>query len=285
MSRWKLTLSYDGTGFYGSQRQRDRRSVQEDLECALSRITRQPMSVILAGRTDRGVHAAGQVASCDDLRPDIEGATMVRALNATLADDLGVVWADRVGNAFHARHDARWREYRYRIWSGPRQPMQRHYSWHRTAALDVHAMNDAVQRLQGHRQFATFVGGGEGTPWSARAQQPRSTWRTVYHSSVREVESSFGVLPEIGTSYELRIIADGFLPQMVRAIAGACVDVGRGARPAAWIDELVGFADRRVGPKTAPAHGLVLWRVGYGNDLPAPGPDGTEITVADAANG
>lgn len=284
MTRWKLTLSYDGTEFYGSQRQRNQRSVQEDLEHALSKVAGKHVSVTLAGRTDRGVHAAGQVASCEDARPDFDERTMIRALNATLADDVAVVKAERVAAAFHAQHDATWREYRYRLWSGPRQPMLRRYAWHRTALLDIDAMNDAAQRLQGYHQFASFTGGGEGTPWSTRAQQPRSTWRTVFHSSVREVQPETGVLPELGASYEMRVIADGFLPQMVRAMVGACVEIGRGARSAEWIDELLSMADRRKGPPTATAHGLVLWRVGYEDDIPEPGPDGFTISVADAAN-
>ena len=275
-TRWKLTLAYDGGGFYGSQRQPGKRSVQEELERALGILGGRAVAATLAGRTDRGVHAVGQVACCDDLIPAMPAETIVRALNAHLADDLAVVAARRVAAGFHARYDARWREYRYRIWLGPRQPLARESVWERRAALDIHAMESGARQFLGTHDVASFAGGGEGVPWSDRHDRPRGTVRTISHCSVRPVAPWWGLAAEPGEAIEIRVVADGFLPRMVRTMVGALVEIGAGDRTPDWITQLLLECDRRKGPATAPPHGLILWRVGYGDELPDPDPD--EIT-------
>lgn len=272
----KLTLAYDGTGFQGSQRQMNGRSVQEDLENALSRLNGQAMDVVLAGRTDAGVHAIGQVASVADMRPAMSDERMVRAINAHLADDVSVVRCERQPGAFHARFDATWREYRYRIWWGTPQPLLRHRVWQRIAPLDVDAMNEGAAALSGPVDLASFAGMGQGVPASPVRQTTRGTVRTIHHCSVREVGPWWGIAPEAGTGVEIRILADGFLPHSVRTIASALAEIGQGRRPRNWIDQLIETADRRSGPQTAPPHGLVLWRVGYGNVVPDPGEHGEQ---------
>lgn len=273
-NRWKLTVAYDGRDFHGSQRQPGRRSVQEDLERALALLAGRAVAATFAGRTDRGVHAVGQVVSCDDLVPAMPDATIVRALNAHLADDLAVVAARRVAAGFHARYDARWREYRYRIWLGPRQPLARGTVWERRSGLDVQAMDAGARQFLGTHDVASFAGGGEGVPWSERHDRPRGTVRTILHCSVRRVLPWWGMAAETGEAIEIRVVADGFLPRMVRTMAGALVELGSGDRPADWISQLLRERDRRMGPATAPPHGLVLWRVGYGDEIPVDDPDG-----------
>lgn len=154
-SRLKLTIAYDGARFWGSQRQAGRETVQSRLEDALSDLAERPVAVELAGRTDRGVHAAGQVASCDDCRTDLPEARIRLALEARVGDGLSPTNVERVAPGFHARYDAVWREYRYRIWAGPRAPLLTTTSWHRRGHLDRTAMADAASRLVGTHDFAS----------------------------------------------------------------------------------------------------------------------------------
>lgn len=267
----KLTIAYDGTNFVGSQRQKNGRSVQEDLEIAISNLFGETTKIDLAGRTDAGVHAIGQVASVMDARPGMSNPRMIEAINAHLADDLAVVGCERESESFHARYDAIWREYRYRIWWGVRQPLLHRQVWQRWAALDLEAMAEGAAHLTGEVDLASFAGNGLGVK-DAPALGRRGTVRNIMHCSVNPVESWWGVAPAEGHGAEIRIIADGFLPQVVRSVAGALADVGRQKRSPQWIGELIAAADRTQGPQTAPPQGLVLWRVGYGTDVPEPDP-------------
>lgn len=284
----KITLGYDGTGFWGSQKQVSVRTVQQELERTLERLGGRPVSTEFAGRTDRGVHAVGQVARSVDVRPEMTTESLRNVLNRLMPDDLAVAAVMRVETGFHPRYDAIWREYRYRLWVGSRQPLMERFAWTRRSALDLAAMARASSMLEGRHDLAAFTGGGEGVPWSARASARRGTVRTIHHCGVREVAPWWGILPGSGTGIEVRIIADGFLPQLVRTVTGGLVSVGLGERPPEWFAELLDVADRRSGPVLAPAHGLILWRVGYGNDVPDPYPADTQtvsLSVAHAEHG
>lgn len=270
-STLKLTIAYDGTNFVGSQRQKNGRSVQEDLENALSGLFGQNCMAELAGRTDSGVHAIGQIASVVDMRPKMSEARLIEAINAHLADDLAVVGCERVSESFHARYDAIWREYRYRIVWGVRQPLQRHRAWQRWPVLDLEAMAEGATHLAGEVDLASFAGNGLGVA-GAPSLGKRGTVRNIMHCSVYPVQPWWGTAATEGEGAEIRIIADGFLPQAVRTVAGALAEVGRKKRPPEWIGELIEIADRRQGPQTAPPQGLMLWRVGYGTDVPDPDP-------------
>lgn len=263
MGRLALTLSYDGTGFAGSQVQPGVRTVQGELDQALAALFGRPSATVFAGRTDRGVHAAGQVVGCEDGRSDLHPGVIAKALNARLADDVAVVRVERREATFHARYDARWREYRYRIWAGAPAPLARGQVWQRRTRLDAGSMEQAAKRLVGRHDFASFAGDGEGVPWSERRRQPRGTVRTVLDCGVVVLLPWWGAGAGEGELIELRIAADGFLPQMVRNVAGALVEVGRGRRPPSWIDALLADRDRRAGGPPAPAHGLTFWRVAY----------------------
>jgi tRNA pseudouridine38-40 synthase len=270
-------VGYDGAGFLGSQRQARGRTVQQELETALTRLGGKPVTTGFAGRTDRGVHAVGQVVRAEDIRPELTDEGLGRALNRVLPADLAVSAVSRVGPGFHPRYDATWREYRYRIWVGGKQPLANRYAWARRSGLDLEAMASAAASLVGTHDLAAFTGGGEGVPWSDRANARRGTVRSVLLCGVRAVPSWWGVVPGSGTGFEIRMIADGFLPQLVRTVVGGLVTIGSGERSPRWFGELLEFADRRMGPVLAPAHGLILWRVGYGNDVPDPDPDGELI--------
>jgi len=267
----KLVVAYDGRGFFGSQRQAGKRTVQGELERAIEEVVGFPVPAYLAGRTDQGVHAVGQVASLADHRPDLRDQTALKALNAHLPDDLAITFVERKPLGFHARYDAQWREYRYRLWTGVRQPLAAGFVWQRPGSLDLDAMNAAAARLVGTHDVASFAGGGEGVPGSERQSKARGTTRTILVCDVRQICPWWGTGETVATLLELRIAADGFLPRMVRSVTGALVEIGRGARPATWIDELLASRDRRLGPTTAPADGLTLWRVGYDEDDPRDG--------------
>lgn len=265
--RLALTVGYDGSEFAGSQRQPGARTVQGVLEGSLAALFGEQESAVFAGRTDRGVHAVGQVVGCTDRRPDWSEATIAAAINARLPDDLAVLSVARRPPEFHARYDARWREYRYRVWSGVPQPVARRQVWSRWATLDPAPMAEAARTLRGTHDFATFAGSGDGVPWAERRRTDRGTVRTMLVSRIVEPRPGWGEeTPGGGRLIEVVVAADGFLPQMVRNIVGALVEVGRGARPPGWMDDLLRSRDRRAAGATAPPHGLVLWRVGYGDE-------------------
>lgn len=257
--QFRIDLGYDGTEFFGSQRQPGVRTVQGALEEALSRLSNRPARVTMAGRTDRGVHAVGQVAG---VRLNWRGSTeaLARALHATTPDDVVIYDAREVHERFHARFDARSREYRYRIWRGPRPPvLLRRAVWPVANALDVGAIRQGAETLRGQHDFASFAGAGLGTPESGV-----NTTRTIFDIAVAEWPERFEPGDDDGGIIELRIVANGFLPHMVRNIVGTLVEVGRGTSPPARVSELLGARDRRKAGPPAPARGLVLWNVDYG---------------------
>ncbi len=196
---------------------------------------------------------------------------LLRALNAHLLDDLAATRVERVAAGFHARYDARWREYRYRIWAGPPQPLARGFVWRQRGNLVGDEMDAAARRLIGERDFAAVAGSGEGVPWSERRDATRGTVRRVARCSCQTISPWWGE-PDDGALLEVRIVADGFLPRMVRNIVALLADVGHGKHPVDWIDDVLSSGDRRKGGGTAPPHGLTLWRVGYGTDEPEPDP-------------
>lgn len=257
-----LRLSYDGRAFSGSQRQSGRRTVQGELERAIQVLAGVPVATMFAGRTDAGVHAAGQIVNFEDPRPDLSADQLVKALNAGLPDDIGVQAAWRAPAAFHARHDATWRAYRYRLWIGERQPLVCGLVAQRMRPVDIERLA-SVSRLVGTHDFASLAGNGDGVPWSSRRHESRGTVRTIYSAEVGSREPWWGPGPFFGTLVEFAICADGFLPRMVRNIVGALIEIGEGRREPDWLDALLASRDRRLGPKTAPPEGLTLWSVGY----------------------
>jgi len=260
-----LTIAYDGRGYFGSQRQGKRRTVQAELEQAISDLWEAEATAVFAGRTDQGVHATGQVVSTPDRRPDLADGQIKKALNVRLPDDLAVQQVERRPEGFHARYDALWREYRYRLWTGTRQPLIEGLVAQRERRVDIDALREAAAWMVGTHDLAAFAGGGEGVPWSERQRAPRGTTRTVLCCSVERLRPWWAQEPA-GDLIEIRVAADGFLPRMVRNIAGALIEAGRGERPSNWMADLIAGRDRRLAGMTAPANGLIFWRVGYEND-------------------
>ncbi|MGH9383277.1 MAG: tRNA pseudouridine(38-40) synthase TruA [Vicinamibacterales bacterium] len=265
----RLTLAYDGTAFAGWQRQANAVSVQEVLEDELAAILGARALIVGAGRTDSGVHAAGQIASVEIDHP-IACPDLVRALNAKLPGDIRVRHADDTFAGFDARHDAVTKTYRYGIWNGAApSPFLRHVVWHVVQPLDVSAMASAASSLVGRHDFAAF---------RATGGDAKTTTRRLLQSDLREVglsgDESIGI-PALATNppgFEARLLryevrGTGFLRHMVRAIVGTLVDIGRARTRAEDMAAILASCDRARAGMTAPAQGLMLWTVEYG-----PGP-------------
>ena len=201
------------------------------------------------------------MAAVIDPKPDRADTGVLAALNGLLPDDVAVRSVDTAVAGFDPRRDAQWREYRYRICVGRASPLTAGLVLRHWAPLDVDAMRGAARRFEGEHDFASFAGMGAGTPWSAWRDKPRQTVRRIFRCDCRVVvDPLFGGDDRI---VEVLVVGDAFLPRQVRAMVGALIEVGRGRRDSAWIDELMVRADRRGGPETVPGHGLVLWAVGY----------------------
>lgn len=245
MRNLKLVLSYDGTDFNGWQTQPGYRTVQETLEQAIRAITgEERVRVNASGRTDTGVHAVGQVVnfySGTKHTPDV----LVRAINAHLPQDIIVREAAEVPQAFDANRDARRKLYRYVIHDGAVPDVfLRRYCCQSRHRLDLDAMRRAAAPLRGRHDFHSFE-----TDWPNRM----SSVRTITHLA----------LSRTGDWIWLDVEADGFLYNMVRAIAGTLINVGRSYWPAERVAEILNAEDRAQAGPTAPAQGLFLVRVTY----------------------
>jgi len=245
MRNVKLTLSYDGTDYQGWQTQPGFRTVQETLEAAIAKLTgEEKIRVNASGRTDAGVHALGQVAnfySVTNLPCDV----LVRAINAHLPPDAAVLAAEDMPQAFDANRDAKRKLYRYVIHDGDVPSVfLRRYACHSRHRLDADAMRRAAEPLKGRHDFHSFE-----TDWPNRM----SSVRTVTQLSVNR----------FGDYIWIDVEADGFLYNMVRAIAGTLINVGRGYWPAVQVAAILKAEDRTQAGPTAPAQGLFLVRVSY----------------------
>ena len=241
----KLTIAYDGTRFVGWQRQAEGESIQGLLEDALARFEGAPVTVHGAGRTDAGVHALGQVASVR-VTCSHDTATLARALNAQLPEDLRVLSVEEADPDFHARFSAKAKTYRYMVRNAPLAlPFERAYVWHLPERLDLAAMQEAAGMVVGTHDFAAFQSVGTETPGSVR---------TILRSAVRQVEPGL-------VAYE--VTGEGFLRYMVRALTGTLVEIGRGWREPGSMGDLVTGGRRADAGATAPPHGLFLVAVDY----------------------
>ena len=233
-----IGIEYDGGAFHGWQRQSHTSAVQSELEAALSQVADHPVRTVGAGRTDAGVHATGQVASFQThsrrpLRAWCDG------VNALTAPGVKIRWAREVDADFNARFSAAARRYIYLYRTDEGQsPLSDPFTW-RSPPLDAQAMHGAGQALLGEQDFTSFRAAG---------CQSKSPWREVRHLRVRAFANLVA----------LDIEANAFVLRMVRNIAGALAQVGRGERPGRWIAECLSAKDRALIGKTAPPQGLYL---------------------------
>jgi tRNA pseudouridine38-40 synthase len=240
----RATIEYDGTAFAGSQVQPNARTVQGELEVALNRLIGEETRVRLAGRTDAGVHATGQVAafSVDGARLRDGGLpALQQRLNAALPADLAVRSLRPAPHRFDPRRDAQWRVYRYRIlMNGASKPLERHRTLEIDDRLDVDAMRAAAERLVGERDFAALGSNARG--------------RTVRHLSEVRVSRR-------GDLVEIVVTANAFLRRMVRSLVALLLEVGRGRLGPDAVDGVLGAGRRALHGRAAPPRGLTLERV------------------------
>ena len=245
MRNLRFVVRYDGTAYAGWQTQPGRRTVQAVFEAAVAAITRQDrVRANVSGRTDAGVHAVGQVVNLFSPTA-IPAAALLKAVNSQLPADVCVRRCDDVPQSFCANKDAVAKTYRYLIADGrPHDPFLGRFAWHSRQPLDADAMSAGAKGLAGRHDFRCFE-----TDWPNRL----TSVRTVTRCDVRRA----------GEYITVDVSADGFLYNMVRAIAGTLVQVGRGAWPPGRVGEVVAARDRKQAGPTAPAHGLFLLRVDY----------------------
>jgi tRNA pseudouridine38-40 synthase len=247
MPTFKITLAYDGTNYVGWQRQAEGTSIQGLIEAALRELEGGEVVVHGAGRTDAGVHALGQVASCV-LDRQVDPAVLNRALNARLPPDVRALSVEAAAAGFHARFAAKKKIYRYRFSDAAvTSPFERLYAWHVVGALDVDAMDTAARALEGEHDFAAFASAGGGT---------RTTVRRIHSARVTRDPQALIIFD---------IAGNGFLRHMVRAIAGTLVEVGRGRMPCEAVRHVLASRERAQAGPTAPARGLFLVSVEYGD--------------------
>jgi len=244
----KLTIEYDGTNFQGWQLQiPPNRTIQDEIEKVLSKITKENVRVIGSGRTDSGVHAFGQVAHFKT-KSTLPASTFLKALNYHLPKDISVLRVQQVKKTFHAQFNAKKKIYRYTILNrvAP-SAQQRNFVYQFPYPLNVAAMKREAKALVGRKDFRSFQAA------NAKGKKGMGTVRTIKKFLIRRKENLISI----------EIEANGFLYKMVRNIVGTLLDIGTGKLPSGCLKKILAQKNRAAASKTAPAHGLCLVKVKY----------------------
>ena len=244
----KLTIAYDGGNYAGWQAQTTGVGVQQRVEEAIANIFPGATRLHSSSRTDAGVHALGMVAQVEipDEQVKMPVAKMPVAINAHLPKDIRVMACARCRANFDARFDAKAKQYRYFLWNAPAMnPLLLRQAWHVTRPLDLAAMRAAAPLFLGRHDFKSLA--------ATRDYEMKSTVRTLRRCDIRRN----------GPLLTFVIEGDGFLYKMCRGIVGTLAQVGQGKIAPGEIKSILGRKDRRAAGMTAPAHGLVLWKVYY----------------------
>jgi len=245
MQRYVMVFEYDGTGFSGLQTQEGKRTVQSEIESAMSRIFGVPTILVASGRTDSGVHAIGQVAHFDaDYKKD--EFSLLRSLNSFLPSDICVREIRKVDGDFHARFDAKRKTYIYKFYISPNErPLYLNRALRVNTGLDVSKMMDACECFVGTKDFKSFC---------SKKSGKTDFVRTVYSCKITEIAKD---------EYELQICGNGFLYNMVRIIMGTLLKVGEGKLKKADIEKIFQGKARMLAGRTVPPYGLYLKSVEY----------------------
>ncbi len=243
--RYFIELKYNGAAYFGWQRQNDVKTVQGTIESALTTLLRTHTEIVGAGRTDTGVHASYYIAhfdSCEPLSLSLE--QLIYKLNVILPEDIAIINIAEVAPTAHARFDAQQREYTYFI-ERVKNPFTRHSSWQYYVDLDIDKMNQAAELLTHHKDFTTFA---------KLNSNNKNNLCDLYYA--RWSLSKSGCL-------KFEICANRFLRNMVRAIVGTLIDVGRGKYSVEEFEEIVASKNLARSSAGAPAQGLFLSRIKY----------------------
>ncbi len=247
--RYFIELKYNGAAYFGWQRQKDAKTVQGTIEAALSTLLRSPIEIVGAGRTDTGVNASHYIAHFDSAAgSDIDCEQLCYKLNVILPEDIAIVKLRQVADSAHARFDATQREYTYYI-ERHKNPFTRQSSWQYYVDLDVERMNQAAAKLLEHSDFTTF----------AKLNSNNKT-------NICEIYYALWCCEESG-ALQFKICANRFLRNMVRAIVGTLVDVGRGKYTVEQFEEIIKSRDLSRSSAGAPAQGLFLSGIKYPYEL------------------
>ena len=253
-----MLLAYDGTDFRGFAENAGVRTVGGELRRAIEQVLGQRVALAVAGRTDAGVHARGQVVSFDATEAVLDTVGLGRSLVSMLAPEIVVRDVRPAEADFHARFSARWRSYRYRILAAAvPDPFPARTTWWLPHSLDLGAMGDAAESLVGVHDFSAFCRRprtADGSTASLVRRVLRTGWSEQTH--------------EEGRLLTFEIVATAFCHQMVRSIVGTLVEVGRGHRRPEQVRQALGGGDRSLAGQLAPPNGLTLWEVGYDDALP-----------------
>ncbi|UOQ91442.1 tRNA pseudouridine(38-40) synthase TruA [Halobacillus shinanisalinarum] len=246
MQRLKCRVEYDGTVYAGYQVQTNGVTIQEKIEKALTKMHKgESVKVIASGRTDAGVHAIGQVIHFDTSL-NIPASNWKRALGPMLPEDIRVAEVEPVTDDFHARYDTTAKEYRYYVWNDHEPNLfRRLYTYHIRKPLDVAAMREACKLVEGEHNFTSFC--------SPRTDLKGSKVRTITKA----------VIEQRGSELVFIFKGNGFLYNMVRILVGTILEVGFGDRTSDELETMLAARDRKAAGKTAPPHGLFLWKVEY----------------------
>ena len=248
MRRFKLTIAYDGSQYHGWQVQKGQVTIQQRVEEAFQKLFPSVKRVHSSSRTDTGVHALGMVIHVDLPKAEcrMDSYKLQMALNAFLPEDIRVVKAVRAKINFHARFDAKGKQYRYVIWNAPAMnPLLLGRAWHVSSSLDVERMKKAAKLFVGKKDFKSFA--------TTREYEMETTVRRVTRCEVRKR----------GAELIVTIEGEGFLYKMCRGIVGTLARVGHGKLTQQDIRSIFSKRDRRVGGMNAPSRGLTLVKVKY----------------------
>lgn len=242
--RYLITFSYDGSKYFGYQKQIRKRTVQSEIEAALKKINKSKVTISASGRTDRGVHAIGQRASFD-LKINISAEKLKRALNSLIPSDIYIKECIEVDNAFHARFNVIKKQYIYKINIGEYNPIEKDYIYQYCHNLDIDSMKKAIKIFEGEHNFKSFT----------KAEDIRDNYiRHIYEADINIDTSNI---------ISISFMGDGFLRYMVRNMVGLLIEIGEGKRKVEDIKAIFEAKDRRKAGKTAPAEGLYLVSVHY----------------------
>ena len=246
--KYKLTIAYDGSSYEGWQARSNGHGIRQTIAHACEQLVGSTPEIIASSRTDAGVHARGLVAHIEltNEHPPFTGAQLRLALNARLPAEIRILTAVRTRADFHARFDARTKEYRYQVWNHPvMAPLLRQQAWHVPRALDLAAMREAAEALIGRHDFRAFTAKRKGTLLDST--------RTLLTCHIKRS----------GPLLTVRLIGEGFLYKMCRRIAGTLVQVGEGKLTPTEVQSLLEPTHTHPAGMIAPAHGLILWKVRY----------------------